>query len=78
MLEKSSQFLSSEQLSELKSLDVALSTVRFLDLLLSMGLNQHIDFATHVSGNTLDLSITRSSDSRLNIWMSNPMFILLP
>ena len=40
-------------------------TVRFLDLLSSMGLQQHIDFPTHVSGNTLDLLITRSSDSRL-------------
>ena len=40
-------------------------TVRFLDLLSSMGLQQHIDFPTHVSGNTLDLLITRSSDFRL-------------
>ena len=39
--------------------------VRFLDQLSSMGLQQHIDFPTHVSGNTLDLLITRSSDSRL-------------
>ena len=39
--------------------------VRFLDLLSSMGLQQHNDFSTHVSGNTLDLLITRSSDSRL-------------
>ncbi|XP_068757976.1 uncharacterized protein [Montipora capricornis] len=39
--------------------------VRFLDLLSSMGLQQHIDFPTHVSGNILDLLITRSSDSRL-------------
>ena len=34
-------------------------TVRFVDLLSSMGLQQHIDFPTHVSGNTLDLLITR-------------------
>ena len=40
-------------------------TVRFLDLLSSMGLQQHIDFPTHVSGNTLGLLITRSLDSRL-------------
>ena len=40
-------------------------TVRFLDLLSSIGLQQHIDFSTHVSGNTLDLLITRPSDSRL-------------
>ena len=39
--------------------------IRFLDLLSSMGLQQHIDFPTHVSGNILDLLITRSSDSRL-------------
>ena len=40
-------------------------TVRFPDLFSSMGLQQHIDFPTHVSGNTLGLLITRSSDSRL-------------
>ena len=28
-----------------------------------MGLRQHIDFLTHVSGNTLDLLITRFLDS---------------
>ena len=37
--------------------------VRFLDLLSSMGLQQHIDFPSHVSGNTL--LINRSSDSCL-------------
>lgn len=32
--------------------------VCFLDLLSSMGLQQHIDFPTRVSGNTLDLLTT--------------------
>jgi len=38
---------------------------RFLDLLSSMGLEQHVDKFTHISGNTLDLMITRCSDSLL-------------
>lgn len=33
-------------------------SLRFLDLLQSMGLIQHVDFPTHISGNTLDLLIT--------------------
>ena len=39
--------------------------VRFLDLLSSMGLQQHISFSTHISGNTLDLLISRTLDSNL-------------
>ncbi|CAB4021807.1 Hypothetical predicted protein, partial [Paramuricea clavata] len=35
----------------------------FLDLLSSMGLQQHINFPTHTSGNTLDLLVTRTLDS---------------
>ena len=38
---------------------------QFLDLLSSMGLNQHIDFPTHTSGNTLDLLISRTLNSNL-------------
>ncbi|XP_048578893.1 uncharacterized protein LOC125560696 [Nematostella vectensis] len=38
---------------------------RFLDLLSSMGLQQHINFPTHISGNTLDLLISRTLDSSL-------------
>ena len=34
----------------------------FLDLLASMGLKQHVDVPTHVSGHTLDLVITREQD----------------
>ena len=36
---------------------------KFLNLLSSKGLDQHVDKPTHVSGNTLDLIITRYSDS---------------
>ena len=36
------------------------NAARFLDLLSSMGLHQHIDFPTHISGNTLDLLISRN------------------
>ena len=36
---------------------------QFLDLLSSLGLDQHVDKPTHISGNTLDLIITRSFDS---------------
>ena len=32
---------------------------RFLELLTSMGLEQHVDKPTHISGHTLDLVITR-------------------
>ena len=39
--------------------------LKFLDLLQSMGLRQHVEFPTHVSGNTLDLVITREVDSIL-------------
>ena len=34
----------------------------FLDLLASMGLKQHVNVPTHVSGHTLDLMITREHD----------------
>ena len=37
----------------------------FLDLLSSMGLDQHIDFPSHTSGNTLDLLISRTLNSNL-------------
>ena len=37
----------------------------FLELLTSMGLEQHVDKPTHISGHTLDLIITRCSDSLL-------------
>ena len=37
------------------------NSLRFVDLLQSMGL-QHVDFPTHVSGNTLDLVIARDTD----------------
>ena len=37
--------------------------IRFLDLLDSMGLEQHVDKPTHISGHTLDLMITRCSDT---------------
>ena len=40
--------------------------VRFLDLLESMGLQQHVDAPTHKSGHTLDLIITRRADSLLS------------
>ena len=33
-----------------------------LDLLASMGLKQHVNVPTHVSGHTLDLMITREHD----------------
>ena len=38
---------------------------RFLELLTSMGLEQHVDKPTHISGHMLDLIITRCSDSLL-------------
>ena len=38
---------------------------RFLELLTSMGLEQHVDKPTHISGHTLDLIFTRCSDSLL-------------
>ena len=40
-------------------------SLKLVDLLLSMGLQQHVEFSTHVSGNTLDLVITREVDSNL-------------
>ena len=40
-------------------------SAQFLDLLSSMGLHQHIDFLTHISGNTLDLLISRTLNSNL-------------
>ena len=39
--------------------------MKFLDLLQSMGLVRHVNFPTHVSGNTLDLLITREVNSIL-------------
>ena len=39
--------------------------LKFLDLLQSMGLWQHVEFPTHMSGNTLDLVITGEVDSIL-------------
>ena len=39
---------------------------RFLELLTSMGLEQHVDKPTHISGHSLDLIITRCSDSLLS------------
>ena len=41
------------------------NAARFLELLTSMGLEQHVDKPTHISGHTLDLIITRCSDSLL-------------
>jgi hypothetical protein len=38
-------------------------SLKFVDLLLSMG--WHVEFSRHVSGNTLDLVITREVDSIL-------------
>ena len=40
-------------------------SAQFLDLLSSMGLHQHIDFPAHISGNTLDLLISRTLNSNL-------------
>ena len=40
-------------------------SLKFVDLLLSMGSQQHVEFSTHVSGNTLHLVITREMDSTL-------------
>ena len=40
--------------------------VRFLDLLESMGLRQHVDVPTHKSDHTLDLIIARRADSLLS------------
>ena len=39
-----------------------LTQEHFLDLLVSMGLKQHVNVPTHVSGHTLDLMITREHD----------------
>ena len=44
--------------------------MRFLDLLESMGLQQLVDVPTHKSSHTLDLIITRRTDSMLS---TNPM-----
>jgi len=38
---------------------------RFLELLTSLGLEQHVDKPTHISGHMLHLIITRCSDSLL-------------
>ncbi len=41
------------------------NVIRFLDLLSSIGLHQHVDKPTHTSGHTLDLIITWNSDTFL-------------
>lgn len=41
------------------------NAIQFLDLLSSMGLNQHVNKPTHLSGHTLDLIITRNCDTLL-------------
>ena len=38
-------------------------TRKFLDLLYSLGLEQHVDQPTHIHGHTLDLAITRKASS---------------
>ena len=48
--------------------------MRFLDLLESMGLQQHVDVPTHKSGHTLDLIITRRADSLLTDPMADYLF----
>lgn len=46
----------------------------FLDLVTSLGLVQHVDGPTHVGGHTLDLVLTRASDSCLaNFVVDNTM-----
>ena len=42
-----------------------LDACRFLELLDSVGLDQHVSVPTHISGHTLDLIITRNSDQLL-------------
>lgn len=39
-----------------------LDSIRFLDLLESVGVQQHIKHSTHVGGHTLDLIISRQID----------------
>ena len=39
---------------------------RFVDILESYNLRQHVTGATHISGHTLDLAITRSNDTFLS------------
>ena len=39
-----------------------LAALKFLDLLETFGLKQHVNLATHRCGHTLDLMITRSDD----------------
>ena len=43
------------------------NATRFLELLTSMGLEQHVEKPTHISGHTLDLIITRCLDSLLSL-----------
>ena len=47
-----------------------LDACRFLELLDSVGLDQHVSVPTHISGHTLDLIITRNSDQLLvsSLW----------
>ena len=40
---------------------------RFLDILQSMGLAQHVDAPTHEDGHTLDLIMTRSFDRAISV-----------
>ena len=55
---------------------------RFLDLLSSMDLQQHVVFPTRISGNTLDLLIIRTLDSNIikeiqpDIFFSDHCFVL--
>ena len=48
--------------------------MRVLDLLESMGLQQHVDVPTHKSGHTLDLIITRRADSLFTDPMADYFF----
>ena len=41
-------------------------SLRFLELIESMGLEQHVHTATHENGHILDLVITRQSDYRIS------------
>jgi hypothetical protein len=49
--------------------DVAdnLDSIKFLDMLESVGLQQHVKHPTHVGGHTLDLIITRQIDRIISV-----------
>ena len=47
----------------------------FNDLLLSFGLSQHVNFATHISGHWLDLIITRSLNDVLALSPKPTLFL---